>query len=158
VILGSDNQVCAGSPHVTPFPIFLCPPIHIRTKSSKLRCCVLPYVSSHPRPLRATIQGQVTVVLSTRPEIGHDPSLGAPMPGITAPGWYCWPRASARRAPVTGSQTPKLLPPFIVTLRCAGYFPFALHGECWSNNVSVCKQHQQLQWSLVQYFTSEWLQ
>lgn len=54
--------------------------------SSKSRCCVLPYVSSHPRPPRATIQGQVTVAPFPRDlKIGHDPSLGAPMPGITAP-------------------------------------------------------------------------
>jgi hypothetical protein len=63
-------------PDLLTLPIPLYPPIHIKIKSPKLCCCVLPYVSSHPRPLRATIQVQVTVVLSTRPEIGHDPSLG----------------------------------------------------------------------------------
>ncbi len=111
-------------PDLLTLPIFLYPPSISKPDHPRLRCCVLPYVSSHPRPLSATIRGQVTVVLSTRPERGHDPSLGAPMLGITAPGPYRWSRASARRAPVTRSQTPKLLPPFIVTLRCAGYSPF----------------------------------
>lgn len=51
---------------------------------------------------------------------GHDPSLGAPMPGHHRVWPYCWSKPSALRAPVTGSQTPKLLPPITVTSRCAG--------------------------------------
>ena len=99
--------------------------------SSKSRCCVLPYVPSHcpshPRLVCATIQGQVNVARSPRdPERGHDPSLGAPMPGHHRAWPYCWSKPSALRAPVTGSQTPKLLPPITVTSRCAGSPSIAL--------------------------------
>jgi hypothetical protein len=84
-----------------------------------LRCCyccccryrLLPYVSSHspllPSPFSCNHSGpSCRGSLSTRPEIGHDPSLGAPIPGHHRAWPYCWSKPSARRAPVTGSQTP----------------------------------------------------
>ncbi|PMD66625.1 uncharacterized protein K444DRAFT_122601 [Hyaloscypha bicolor E] len=75
------------------------------------RCRLLPYVSSHspllPSPFSCNHSGpSCRGSLSTRPERGHDPSLGAPIPGHHRAWPYCWSKPSARRAPVTGSQTP----------------------------------------------------
>jgi hypothetical protein len=115
-----------------------------QTISSKSRCCVLPYVSFHPRSPRATIRVKVTVAPFPRDlKIGHDPSLGAPMPGITAPrrgrtvGQN--PVRFALLAPVTGSQTPNCSLPSLSPRAVQAIYSFALCGERWSNNVSVCK-------------------
>jgi hypothetical protein len=124
----------------------------ISVKSSKSRRCVLPNAPAHPRTLRGTIQGQVTVAPFPRDrKTGHDPSLGAPMPGHHRAWPGRWSKPSALRPPVTGSQTPNCSLPFIVTSRCAGSFSaFALCSQCLSNNVSVCKQQQQLRTVLRQ--------
>jgi hypothetical protein len=122
VILGSDSHP-RYVPDLLTLPI---PPIPLpisdraqaqaQINSSKSRCCVLPYVPSHcpshPRLVCATIQGQVNVARSPRdPERGHDPSLGAPMPGHHRAWLYCWSKPSALRAPVTRSQTPNCFLP-----------------------------------------------
>jgi hypothetical protein len=65
--------VCLNFLTLSPYPY--------QIESSKSRRGLLPNVCSHPRT-RGTIRGQVAVAPFPRDlQIGHDPSLGAPMPG-----------------------------------------------------------------------------
>lgn len=111
-------------------------------------------------PFRATTQGQVTVApFSTRPpeQRGHDPSLGAPMPGHhRALARTVGPRPSALRTPVTGSQTPNCSLPSLSPRAVQAVMAFALCCARSSNNVSVCDQPRSpsSQWSDVLYFAS----
>jgi hypothetical protein len=65
---------------------------------------------------------------------GHDPSLGAPIPGHHRA--RRWSKSSALRHPVTGSQTLNCFLPSHchITQRR----PFTLYYNASSNNVSVC--------------------
>jgi hypothetical protein len=125
-------------------------------KSSKSRRCVLPPVSSHPRTARGTIQGQVTVAPSPRDRrTGHDPSVGAPMPGHDR----AWPLVQTQRASPSCHRVAntELLPPFTVTSRCAGSFS-AFHLRCAASAYQTMALFASSSSSSVPYVASASLQ